>query len=413
LRAALAIAEVQFGYRNAEQLRELLSSSLAIDSYTSANVLIELVRQENLKGRYRQALKLVSQTRPLIKRVRHKRQMASLAVREAYSYFRLGDSTRALEILSVAEKYLGVRDRAILVEVKGLKFQILNARSNKSSKAAAVVFSQLKRLVHEVRSHRSLAFLKRWEPSNASSLIQTPIDRWILGVTDYHIRRELLEREYLDFFLELFGENQSDGILLSLVSGKVLFRVRSELLASEDRFSGILRRGLLILARERRSKDELLQLVWGYQYDATRHDTLLYTFIRRLRLALGPLGSSLNFSDVDGTYGFSRPVLVKVLEYESAAGVTGESGRREGGLQDGLIEDLKEWNSRQLEVLAKLRAAQREARSVSARIVRPKELIETYKVSRITAGRDLSELVEKGLLVRIGSGRGTGYVLNT
>lgn len=418
LRAALAIAEVQHGYRTKEELRQLLTESLSSDSYTSANVLIELVRQENLMGRYRQALKIVSQTRPLIKRVRHKRQMASLAVREAYSHFRLGDLKRALDILLMAENKLEARDRAVLIEVKGLKFQVLKAMSTKSEKEVSKTFSEVKRLAHEVRNHRSLSFVRRWETSQKAGISQAPIDRWIHGVTDYHIRRELLERGYLDFFSKLFGEAANDAVLLELVSGTVLFRVRSELEAGEDRFSSSLRRGLLILARERRTKEELLQLVWGYQYDASRHDTLIYTFIRRLRLALGPLGAALNFSAADGTYGFARPVAVKVLEYESSVGFqaakqdsVNEPDANSRVLSDDSADDFQVWNPRQLELLAKLKAAKLEKRPLTEQIIKPKELIQTYKVSRITAGRDLAELSRKGLLVRIGSGRGTGYML--
>ena len=419
LRAALAIAEAQHGYRSKEELRDLLADSLLGDSYTSANVFIELVRQENLMGRYRQALKIVAETRPLIKRIRHKRQMASLAVREAYSHFRLGDSKRALEILAAAEKRLESRDRAILVEVKGLQYQVQMAASPRRTKALLQLFAEVKKLAHEVRNHRSLSYLKRWESSSVAPPARTPIDRWIHGVTDYHVRRELLDRGYLDFFSSQFGRSESDAILLSLVAGKVLYRVRAELFVGEDKFSNNLRRGLFILARARCTKEELLQLVWGYQYEASRHDTLLYTFIRRLRVALGPLKSALGYSSTDGTYGFLRPVVVQVMEFEGHEGFNAEElagGEKQISPQNvskKLIEGLKSWNPRQLEVMAKLRAANRESRSLTGRIVRPKQLIETYGVSRITAGRDLAELAEKGLLIRIGSGRGTGYMLNT
>jgi predicted HTH transcriptional regulator len=136
-------------------------------------------------------------------------------------------------------------------------------------------------------------------------------------------------------------------------------------------------------------------------------------------VALGPLKSALGYSSTDGTYGFLRPVVVQVMEFEGHEGFNAEElagGEKQISPQNvskKLIEDLKSWNPRQLEVMAKLRAANRESRSLTGRIVRPKQLIETYGVSRITAGRDLAELAEKGLLIRIGSGRGTGYMLNT
>lgn len=413
LRAAIAIAEVQNGYRRDGSLRELLEDSLQSDSYTAANVLIELVRQANLRGHYREAIKIVSETRPLIKRVRHKRQAASLAVREAYSHFRLGDSKRAMTILESAELKLENRDRAVLVEVKGLKLQVLRSQTGGSAKESEArrrlvekLQAEVTLLAHEVRNHRSLSFLHRWGIGEKESPAATPIDRWIQGSTDYHVRKELFDRGYLDFFSSLFDADHEDSVLLAVVAGKVLLRTRSELSAIEDGFSNNLRRGLLILASDRRTKEEILHLVWGYGYDPTRHDNLIYTFIRRLRTALGPLGSLLTFSAADGTYGFSRPVSVKVLDYEDE-NIVGDDRFTSAPVE----KELLKWNPRQLEVLAKLRASNRAQEALTRQIVKPKDLIEAYKVSRITAGRDLAELTEAGVLVRIGSGRATGYIL--
>ncbi|MDZ4084509.1 MAG: hypothetical protein U1E10_16310 [Bdellovibrionales bacterium] len=419
LRAAIAIAEVQNGYRRDGSLRELLEDSLQSDSYTAANVLIELVRQANLRGHYREAIKIVSETRPLIKRVRHKRQAASLAVREAYSHFRLGDSKRAISILDSAEVKLDSRDRAVLVEVKGLKLQILRAQAGASAKESegrrrpiekqiAKLQSEVSLLAHEVRNHRSLSFLRRFSGDVIESPAATPIDRWIQGSTDYHIRKELFDRGYLDFFNSLFESDQPDALLLAVVAGKVLVRTRSELSAIEDGFSSNLRRGLLILASDRRTKEEILRLVWGYGYDPTRHDNLIYTFIRRLRVALGPLGSLLTFSADDGTYGFSRPVSVKVLDYEDESVVVDDLP-----ITPSFEKELLKWNPRQLEILAKLRSSRRDGQPLTSQIVKPKDLIEAYQVSRITAGRDLAELTDGGILIRVGRGRGTGYILKS
>ena len=38
-----------------------------------------------------------------------------------------------------------------------------------------------------------------------------------------------------------------------------------------------------------------------------------------------------------------------------------------------------------------------------------KEVCEAFEVSEVTAGRDLSEMVSKGLLQRVGKGRATSY----
>jgi len=415
LRAAIAIAEEQNGYRRDGSLRELLQDSLHSDSYTAANVLIELVRQANLRGRYREAIKTVGETRPLIKQVRHKRQTVSLAVREAYSYFRLGELKRAMSILDSAELKLDTRDRAVLVEVKGLKLQILQSQTGGTAKEVETrrregkkLLAEVTLLAHEVRNHRSLSYLSRSAKGRSAPQAATPIDRWIQGATDYHIRKELFDRGYLDFFYTLFDASLADSLLLAVVAGKVLIRTRSELSALDDGFSNNLRRGLLILASDRRTKDELLHLVWGYQYDPIRHDTLIYTFIRRLRVALGPLGPLLTFSASDGTYGFSRPVSVKVMDYEDEA-VSEDEPR----VATESVREISNWNPRQLEVVAKLKSSARERRPLTQQIVKPRDLIQAFQISRITAGRDLTELTEAGLLVRVGRGRGTGYMLKS
>ncbi|MBK7890807.1 MAG: hypothetical protein IPJ84_08175 [Bdellovibrionales bacterium] len=109
LRASIAIASATADSNHLEQnevLERLLKESTHYDSYTGANILIELARQHNLRGRYREALKIIGSTRPLIRAIRHRRQEASLAVREAYSHFRLGDTDRAIAIIERAQKKL-------------------------------------------------------------------------------------------------------------------------------------------------------------------------------------------------------------------------------------------------------------------------------------------------------------------
>lgn len=418
LRAAIAIGESQHGYRTDESLREMLSEARDLDSYTSANILIELMRQANLKGRYRESLKTAVEARKLVRVIRHKRQQALFAVREAYAHFRLGASAKALEIIEPFEKKLDRRDRALLVQIKGLKYMILESKETTSGAHAKNLMrlqAEITTLAHEVRNRRSLTFIRRWsnssDPSSSPMLEGTssPAERWIEGTQDLHVRLELLERGYLSYFENLFSQPAENAVLLSIVPGQVLFRNRRELSSAGDQFSNVIRRGLLILAKRRCSKSELVELVWGYQYEASRHDTLIYTFISRLRSALGPLSSLLTYSKDDESYGFSTPVAVQVLEFQdlATAEITDES---ETFAEPASAPSL---NLRQLEVLTRLRAAQREGRGAYAASVAAHELIEKYKVSRITATRDLAEMVELGHLMRTGSGRGTRYVLKT
>lgn len=439
LQASIAIAEVEHGFRSDVSLLEMLEGAASQDSYTSANLLGELARQANLRGRYREALKYVAQTRPLVKVVRNKRQTGFLAVREAYSYFRLGNYDRALEIIDAVEMKLERRDRAVLIELKGLRFQILMTKADGSSSKSgggptrrlerrmASLQNEIRELAFEVKSRRSLSFLKRWTSEKLILPGQpTPIERWIHGATDLHVRLELVERGYLSFFENQIDSSDENVILLSLVPGKVLFRSKRQLSVENDRFSSVLRRGLLILAKNRCSKADLLQLVWGYEYESYRHDTLIYTFISRLRIALGPNRSLLTHSKEDDSYGFSEPVRVKVLEFDV------DRARGDGAQKfDSVIEnDLEpspthlDLNLRQLDVLARLNEAYRYARSdetlglagphlISPHLVSvsPGDLIERFNVSRVTATRDLSELSKIKRLVRTGSGRGTRYVL--
>ncbi len=416
LRAAIAIGESQHGYRTDESLREMLSEARDLDSYTSANILIELMRQASLKGRYREALKIAVEARKLVRVIRHKRQQALFAVREAYAHFRLGSLAKALEILEPFEKKLDRRDRALLVQVKGLKYMILESKESASgarAKGLSRLQSEITTLAHEVRNRRSLMFIRRWADSERSGVpvvlegSPSPAEHWIDGTQDLHIRLELLERGYLAYFETLFSQPVENAILLSIVPGQVLFRTRRELSSASDQFSSVIRRGLLILAKGRCSKSELVELVWGYQYEASRHDTLIYTFISRLRSALGPLASLLTYSKDDESYGFERPVAVQVLEFQDlqTEAPAATSGVLEAESVGGAL------NLRQLEVLARLRAAWRDGKGPLASSVAAHELIEKYNVSRITATRDLAEMAELGHLIRTGSGRGTRYVL--
>ncbi|MBA2403516.1 MAG: DeoR family transcriptional regulator, partial [Bdellovibrionales bacterium] len=144
----------------------------------------------------------------------------------------------------------------------------------------------------------------------------------------------------------------------------------------------------LLFENERLSKEELVNLLWGYEYDPARHDTLLYALIHRIRGLLGPFGHHLHGSDH-----FYRIVCPK----------KGLNLKMEQRIQVAVKERLpsvSDWNIRQYQVLDLMR---------EGRFWSVGDYARHFSVTTMTALRDLGQLHQKNVVAKAGSGRATKY----
>jgi hypothetical protein len=136
------------------------------------------------------------------------------------------------------------------------------------------------------------------------------------------------------------------------------------------------------------SKEDLVTRIWGYSYHPLKHDAILYRAVSRLRDWLEPgwieatgTGYRLRHG-VELKFGSSHPTHQAPKQPAPVA-------RRDPDL-----------NWRQLKIL---------------RQIKSREFIDTdhcrklFKVSEVTARRDLAHLVRLSMIARIGKGRAIKY----
>jgi DNA-binding winged helix-turn-helix (wHTH) protein len=150
---------------------------------------------------------------------------------------------------------------------------------------------------------------------------------------------------------------------------------------------------LLELNKGSRTKEELIESVWKYEYHPVRHDSLIYSAIAKLRKVLGKRSHWIEASEIG--YQWRTDVEVK-----TAAPIA----RREREIEVTEFQEGMEINLRQQQILKYL------TKNVSIDVATCLDLFDT---SEITSSRDLSELYKRKMIHRIGKGRATRYIALT
>jgi Fic family protein len=142
-----------------------------------------------------------------------------------------------------------------------------------------------------------------------------------------------------------------------------------------------------------KTKAELVHAIWGYTYHPLRHDPLIYGLVYRLRSLLG---LREDWIQAQGE-GYSLRPDIKVQFFQLYANISNAPLPEEDAKKS--ATDL---NIRQLRILQYLQ--QHETIDIQG-------CVELFQTSKVTASRDLSNLTERGLLMRSGKGRNTCYGL--
>jgi tetratricopeptide (TPR) repeat protein len=141
-----------------------------------------------------------------------------------------------------------------------------------------------------------------------------------------------------------------------------------------------------------RGKEQLLAEVWGIaRYRPDRHDAIVYTAVSRLRGLLGTCGHWVESRN--GAYRLAAPVAFRGLD----------GGALCAPLVRAEPEPPSEADPASREVTLLAHLAQGGAGSTA-------EIASALKVSEMTAFRTIRTLLDRGLLTRIGKGRGTRYI---
>ena len=229
--------------------------------------------------------------------------------------------------------------------------------------------------------------------------------------------KKIFENGFLYLIPVVLQLDHNNGyILLDLEPNSVTILKFGEVLHSVNALTPITRKLLLILSDHKfKTKEELIKEIWGYEYNPLVHDPIIYNHLSRLRKMFGAYRSILSISERG--YQLSDNFIVKndinliqlhknesfentpIFSNESVPILLKPHQNNKSNLLNLNSDDL---NHRQIQILKWLQV------NDFIDIQRHQKL---FKVSPITATRDLSTLQKIGFLKRVGKARATKYCM--
>ena len=405
LEVSVLIYRAQFGISPVADLKKLkkkTSEADLQDTYSRSNLLLELSRQYVLRGKLAAAAASLRDAAKVIYRTQNRRHEVVLNLRQANIQYLRGDFQNALSLLNSAKKSLDPAvDEALSVQVSGSEERILQALGwDAEARAAHTV---VEKLTSRFSGGVNLRIWERNQKLPLSARIgKDPLgdllDQAQVALTfrNSGLIDEFLVRGYLQPLVQKLGfQPGSLALILDIRPGEILSLDRGEI----GHFRGLtptMRRIASVLARGPTTKKTLIETVWGYRYHPLQHDPVLYSAITAFRKTLGNQSHWLETTE-DG-YRFQSGLEVSAIgkstlvESVPLAPIQASPGRS------------LELNFRQLKALKELKELkQREYWDL-------KDYRRAFRISAITASRDLSGMHQAGLVVRVGRARATRYI---
>lgn len=408
--------KAQFGINPQTGLSDLEAALDKIetrDIYSKGELLLEMVRQHILRGQFSKAEDALSKAADIIYKNQNRRQMALLNLRMSYVLFLQAQLTQSLHILRIAEQNVDpVIDLSLWTQINGLKLTLLNHLKKNSD--AQKLFEELNKTsvnsqnaIHQRMMARStqkeqIPFPKGEDP------IGDLLDQVYQG--DSKAPATILKSGYFGLLHKCyqlpFG---TQCLIFDLHPGSLVLLDKGNVSLKATGVNSVLRKIILLIKDESQTKEELVQKVWGYQYDPFRHDPLIYSSMNKVRKLLSPHGDWIQLTENGYQIQKNIKVIIKnTLKQKSLH----QKVKEEPVLRNVPNNKIKvppKWhkhakdlNFRQLQVLDYLK----NQNSISVL-----ELSQKLLISKPTATRDLSKLHKLGILSRAGHGRATRYFL--
>jgi hypothetical protein len=387
-----------YGLLSAEQscieLENAIKACEFENSYTLANLYLEYARLQILSGHGHLAEDSLREAGEWVYRLDVPFLDAQLNFRYAYLAYLKMNYTKAIDLIAVAERRaVESQSESLRLVILGLKHRVLHASGKYEDQDEAV--HELRRLENRTEQLTSRRIHARlgWGGTPARSHGQ---DRLGDLMDDIHhhvkdIRVKVLASGYLGLIPQMVGcPLFSETLIFGFDGSSVTVINQGRVRHDSDGWPDLVKR-LVMLLNERRkaSKDEITEYVWRQKYNPLRHDPLIYALIARFKKTLD-VDKDWIFVD-DGNYRIRD--AVRVID----ASVKAEPVNP----PIVMVESAGDLSLRQEKILDYCRRTGG---------LTNREVCKEFRISEVTAGRDLADLVEKGYLRRTGKGRATTYI---
>lgn len=373
-------------------LKKLLKNTPETNDYTLSEIVLQITKLLLLKGQYKKANEFLISHFKVIYKNENKRKVAKLNTLLAILMREKGQYIEALSLLKVAKKNL-VRevDMNLLIPCLGLEVELLGELKQDSEEEKEELLKALRRTDKSIPHRIELRISKGQNESFAEDPLGNLFDQ--LRSKNQKALDEALNSNLYHLAKTYFPKTKSPrAIFIHPLNSGFLISSEDESFFIESKLS----KNQLSLIRELgngpQTKEELVTKVWGYDYDPLRHDHLVYSAIRRMRVALGKF--SFWITSDENHYSWEGSVEIIFPQSEKA-----KKPKPSPSFSDSEWEEL---NFRQVQILE----------GAFDKPFSAGEHAEFFGINRMTSFRDLRELVEANLLVKRGRGKGTQYFLN-
>lgn len=358
-------------------------------------------------GEFEQGLLLLKRALGIAERIDHQ----GLAMTLKFSILSLSSKFQKISIeqLEAALKNLKAEDSfsAQLLTIELVERLIISGQGSRASKYLTDIREPL--FASGVERHRQMWQEKEKLLRLLRGQAQSDKDWWrlpevygseidILSKSKFQnflVKQHLLQTEnYLPFIPLL--QNQVRTVIVDLVPDSLFIYDEGEILLNRAVVTAQLRSLLLLLTQGPLSREDIIAKLYGYKYEAYRHDPMIYSLIHRLRTAFSPRENWVEFKA-------NRYQLIKNLEVNFYEQI--EIDESASHFTPPVISEKKKEQALHWRQLWALQMAREKG------FILPRDMSKQFEITAMTAYRDLQELVIKKLLKKKGRGRATHYVI--
>ncbi len=384
-RVSIVCYESYFGLKPHTILKELQSLYRQIpkdNTFSRSSVLLEEARQWTLRGNLHQSNQILNEACRLIYASRHKRHGVILNLRNAENRYQAAQYYDALNLIRSSFSGLHPQhDRQLMVSLLGMEKKLCQALN--------IPFDSknLHALTQQYGTHVARRIANRVqgnEPSPGEDPLGDLLD------TSSKNQEKILQSGYLSLLRrELPSSPTSQVLYIGYFIHRLILFDEGNIEILEIGNTTQIPKLLAFLSKGECSKEELVQKLWGYPYHPLQHDSLIYRLIGRLRRLLGKRSFWIEATPKGYQLNHSVSLIFKAeLSHPNRSSSP--------------IESPQDWNHRQLQILKKLEKQP---------FIGVTEVKKIFKISSMTAFRDLAQLTKAELIHKTGKARATRYCL--
>ncbi len=358
------------------------------DNYSEGSLTLSLAHLYLLTGEMEKAEKTLTNSQKIIFSASTPRHKCQWLFEKGFAHYLQDQYDLSLNYLNEAGKLVDPEnEKKVSLKILGLKRQIF-ARLQKNTQELDQKLLTLTMQVGDPQAMNKLARVGLLPAQITEDPLQGMFDHYFKD----NSHPEITDTGYYGV-LRLQLEKDQSYFITGLWKNGLLILTPKTVLAQKFGVSSLLMSALIVLANKKSvSKEELVILIWGYDYDPLRHDTLLYALIHRLREILGPLEKGL----IGENHHYSLNYSFKHLDLSNEV-------RPKNSSNENLQMSFKKttnWNIRQHRALGLMKKGQ---------TYKVSEYATSFNVSLMTALRDLKELHSFELINVYGKARATTY----